>query len=141
MSMMATRGMASPASCRSARKQLMPTIRVLYVETTASMRCCSKLFSVRPDIDCASPRPVEALDVFESWVPYVLVLDANLPVSSVRLLRQMRELDELETTPFMCSAVRSKGCKVARAADSPTTGQASRLHQGFRDLRGLASAR
>jgi PAS domain S-box-containing protein len=92
----------------SAQSNLMPTLRLLYVEDN---RINAMLFEAvlgsRPDIELRiAETGWEALDVIEEWIPDVLVLDANLPdIHGVRLLRQMRELEALRDTPaFMCSA-------------------------------------
>jgi CheY-like chemotaxis protein len=92
----------------SAQSNLMPTLRLLYVEDN---RINAMLFEAvlgsRPDIELRiAETGWEALDVVEEWAPDVLVLDANLPdMHGIRLLRQMRELHVLRHTPaFMCSA-------------------------------------
>jgi CheY-like chemotaxis protein len=92
----------------SAQSNLMPTLRLLYVEDN---RINAMLFEAvlgsRPDIELRiAETGWEALDVIEEWIPDVLVLDANLPdIHGVRLLRQMRELEALRDTPaIMCSA-------------------------------------
>jgi len=104
-----------------AQSNLMPTIRVLYVEDNrVNAMLFEAVLGVRPDIELRiAETGWEALDVVETWVPDVLVLDANLPdIHGVRLLRQMRELDGLKATPaFMCSAdALEEDVQVARAA-------------------------
>jgi PAS domain S-box-containing protein len=92
----------------SAQSNLMPTLRLLYVEDNRiNAMLFEAVLGTRPDIELRiAETGWEALDVIEEWTPDVLVLDANLPdIHGVRLLRQMRELEALRHTPaFMCSA-------------------------------------
>jgi CheY-like chemotaxis protein len=104
-----------------AQSDLMPTIRVLYVEDNrVNAMLFEAVLGARPDIDLRiAETGWEALDVVDTWIPDVLVLDANLPdIHGVRLLRQMRELEALKNTPaFMCSAdALEEDVQVARAA-------------------------
>jgi PAS domain S-box-containing protein len=144
MSMMAAHGMGEPTVVPiRAQSNLMPTIRVLYVEDNrVNAMLFEAVLGVRPDIELRiAETGWEALDVVESWVPDVLVLDANLPdIHGVRLLRQMRELDELKTTPaFMCSAdALEEDVQVARAAGFADYWTKSvDFSKVFADLRGL----
>jgi PAS domain S-box-containing protein len=144
MSMMAAHGMGEPTVVPiRAQSNLMPTIRVLYVEDNrVNAMLFEAVLGVRPDIELRiAETGWEALDVVESWVPDVLVLDANLPdIHGVRLLRQMRELDELKTTPaFMCSAdALEEDVQVARAAGfADYWTKPVDFSKVFADLRGL----
>ncbi len=144
MSMMAAHGMGEPTVVPiRAQSNLMPTIRVLYVEDNrVNAMLFEAVLGVRPDIELRiAETGWEALDVVESWVPDVLVLDANLPdIHGVRLLRQMRELDELKTTPaFMCSAdALEEDVQVARAAGfADYWTKPVDFTKVFADLRGL----
>ena len=144
MSMMAAHGMGEPTVVPiPAQSNLMPTIRVLYVEDNrVNAMLFEAVLGVRPDIELRiAETGWEALDVVESWVPDVLVLDANLPdIHGVRLLRQMRELDELKTTPaFMCSAdALEEDVQVARAAGfADYWTKPVDFSKVFADLRGL----
>jgi PAS domain S-box-containing protein len=87
---------------------LMPTIRVLYVEDNRVNAMLFEAFlGVRPDIELRiAETGRQALEIVEGWTPDVLVLDANLPdTHGVLLLQQMRKLEALKATPaFMCSA-------------------------------------
>ena len=126
-----------------AQSNLMPTIRVLYVEDNrVNAMLFEAVLGARPDIELRiAETGWEALDVVESWVPDVLVLDANLPdIHGVRLLRQMRELDELKSTPaFMCSAdALEEDVRVARAAGfADYWTKPVDFTKVFADLRGL----
>ena len=95
----------SPAGVQS---NLMPSLRVLYVEDNRiNALLFQAVLGARADIELRiAETGREALDVVNHWVPDVLVLDANLPdIHGVRLLRQLRQLRSLRTTPaFMCSA-------------------------------------
>ena len=144
MSMMAAHGMGEPTVVPiRAQSNLMPTIRVLYVEDNrVNAMLFEAVLGVRPDIELRiAETGWEALDVVESWVPDVLVLDANLPdIHGVRLLRQMRELDELKTTPaFMCSAdALEEDVQIARAAGfADYWTKPVDFSKVFADLRGL----
>ena len=144
MSMMAAHSMGEPTVVPiRAQSNLMPTIRVLYVEDNrVNAMLFEAVLGVRPDIELRiAETGWEALDVVESWVPDVLVLDANLPdIHGVRLLRQMRELDELKTTPaFMCSAdALEEDVQVARAAGfADYWTKPVDFSKVFADLRGL----
>jgi len=144
MSMIEARGMGEPAVVPiRAQSNLMPTIRVLYVEDNrVNAMLFEAVLGARPDIELRiAETGWEALDVVESWVPDVLVLDANLPdIHGVRLLRQMRELDELKKTPaFMCSAdALEEDVQVARAAGfADYWTKPVDFTKVFADLRGL----
>jgi PAS domain S-box-containing protein len=144
LSMMAAHGMGEPTVVPiPAQSNLMPTIRVLYVEDNrVNAMLFEAVLGVRPDIELRiAETGWEALDVVESWVPDVLVLDANLPdIHGVRLLRQMRELDELKKTPaFMCSAdALEEDVQVARAAGfADYWTKPVDFTKVFADLRGL----
>ena len=90
------------------QSNLMPTLRLLYVEDNRiNAMLFEAVLGTRPDIELRiADTGWEALDIVESWVPDVLVLDANLPdIHGIRLLRQLRELDSMKDVPaFMCSA-------------------------------------
>ncbi|HEX7441152.1 MAG TPA: ATP-binding protein [Caldimonas sp.] len=92
----------------SAQSNLMPTIRLLYVEDNRiNAMLFEAVLGARQDIELRiAETGWEALDIVEHWTPDVLVLDANLPdIHGIRLLRQMREFESLTKTPaFMCSA-------------------------------------
>lgn len=128
----------------SAQSKLMPSIRLLYVEDN---RINAMLFEAvlgsRPDIELRiAETGWEALDIVESWVPDVLVLDANLPdIHGIRLLRQMRELPSLKNTPaFMCSAdALEEDVRLARAAGfSDYWTKPVDFNKVISDLRGLS---
>jgi PAS domain S-box-containing protein len=126
-----------------AQSNLMPTIRVLYVEDNrVNAMLFEAVLGVRPDIELRiAETGWEALDVVERWVPDVLVLDANLPdIHGVRLLRQMREIEDLKATPaFMCSAdALEEDVQVARAAGfADYWTKPVDFTKVFADLRGL----
>ncbi|MEO7337958.1 MAG: hybrid sensor histidine kinase/response regulator [Caldimonas sp.] len=92
----------------STQANLMPTLRLLYVEDNRiNAMLFEAVLGTRPDIELRiAETGWEALGVVESWIPDVLVLDANLPdIHGIRLLRQMRESEALKSVPaFMCSA-------------------------------------
>lgn len=101
--------LASQAGLKvGAQDNLMPTIRVLYVEDNRVNAMLFEAFlGVRPDIELRiAETGWQALEIVASWTPDVLVLDANLPdIHGILLLQQMRKLEPLKATPaFMCSA-------------------------------------
>jgi len=126
-----------------AQSDLMPTIRVLYVEDNrVNAMLFEAVLGARPDIELRiAETGWEALDVVDTWIPDVLVLDANLPdIHGVRLLRQMRELESLKDTPaFMCSAdALEEDVQVARAAGfSDYWTKPVDFNKVLADLRGL----
>jgi PAS domain S-box-containing protein len=91
-----------------AQSNLMPMLRLLYVEDNRiNAMLFEAVLGARPDIELrVAETGWEALDIVETWVPDVLVLDANLPdIHGIRLLQQMRQLEPLKSTPaYMCSA-------------------------------------
>ncbi len=99
---------AAGAAQVGAQSNLMPTLRLLYVEDNRiNAMLFEAVLGARPDIELRiAETGWEALDIVETWVPDVLVLDANLPdIHGIRLLQQMRELEALKSTPaYMCSA-------------------------------------
>ena len=99
---------AMDQSQAGAQSNLMPTLRLLYVEDNRiNAMLFEAVLGTRPDIELRiADTGWEALDIVESWTPDVLVLDANLPdIHGIRLLRQLRELESLKLVPaFMCSA-------------------------------------
>ncbi|MEO7008731.1 MAG: ATP-binding protein, partial [Caldimonas sp.] len=99
---------ATGAAQVGAQSNLMPTLRLLYVEDNRiNAMLFEAVLGARPDIELRiAETGWEALDIVETWVPDVLVLDANLPdIHGIRLLRQMREFEPLKSTPaYMCSA-------------------------------------
>jgi signal transduction histidine kinase/CheY-like chemotaxis protein len=144
MSMLERHGLAQPVDVPiRAQSNLMPTIRVLYVEDNrVNAMLFEAVLGARPDIELRiAETGWEALDIVESWVPDVLVLDANLPdIHGVRLLRQMRELAELKSTPaFMCSAdALEEDVQAARAAGfADYWTKPVDFTKVFADLRGL----
>jgi signal transduction histidine kinase/CheY-like chemotaxis protein len=126
-----------------AQSDLMPTIRVLYVEDNrVNAMLFEAVLGARPDIELRiAETGWEALDIVDNWIPDVLVLDANLPdIHGVRLLRQMRELAYLKDTPaFMCSAdALEEDVQVARAAGfSDYWTKPVDFNKVLADLRGL----
>jgi PAS domain S-box-containing protein len=103
------------------QSNLMPTMRVLYVEDNRiNAMLFEAVLGARADIELrVAETGWEALEIVEGWTPDVLVLDAHLPdIHGIRLLRQMRELESLRTTPaFMCSAdAMEEDMRAARAA-------------------------
>ncbi|MEP7056447.1 MAG: ATP-binding protein [Caldimonas sp.] len=103
------------------QSNLMPTIRLLYVEDNRiNAMLFEAVLGARPDIELRiATTGWEALDVVEEWIPDVLVLDANLPdINGIRLLRQLRDIESLKATPaFMCSAdAMEEDVELARAA-------------------------
>lgn len=111
----------APAPQVGAQSNLMPKIRLLYVEDNRiNALLFEAVLGARPDIELRiAATGWEALDIVEHWIPDVLVLDANLPdTHGVQLLQQMRGLESLKTTPaFMCSAdAMEEDVRLARAA-------------------------
>ena len=90
------------------QSSMTPAIRILYVEDNlVNSVLFDAVLGARTDVQLRIAEPgSEALDLVRSWIPDVLVLDANLPdIHGIQLLKQLREVECLTSTPaFMCSA-------------------------------------
>ena len=82
-------------------------MRVLYVEDNMfNLMLFDEVMQTRNDVELRIAQDgAKGFDIAQTWLPDVLVLDAHLPdTHGIELLRQLREIPELEYTPaFMCS--------------------------------------
>lgn len=82
-------------------------MRVLYIEDNMfNLMLLDEVMQTREDVDFRIAKDgAKGLEVAASWLPDVLVLDANLPdTHGISLLQQIRKIPALKNTPaFMCS--------------------------------------
>ncbi|MBK5205046.1 MAG: response regulator [Polaromonas sp.] len=96
-------------------------MRVLYIEDNLfNLMLFDEVMQTREDVELRIAKDgTKGFDVARSWLPDVLVLDAHLPdTHGIELLRQIREIPELQNTPaFMCSGdIQPEHMKAAKEA-------------------------
>lgn len=96
-------------------------MRVLYIEDNMfNLMLFDEVMQTREDVELRIAKDgTKGLDVARNWLPDVLVLDAHLPdTHGIELLRQIREIPELQNTPaFMCSGdIQPEHIKAAKDA-------------------------
>ncbi len=82
-------------------------MRVLYVEDNMfNLMLFDEVMQTRDDVELRIAQDgAKGFEIAQSWLPHVLVLDAHLPdTHGIELLKRMRQVDGLQSTPvFMCS--------------------------------------